>query len=86
MFGDPVATESYTQPRMRGGEGGYVPMPTSSEDVEVIQRQAPPAAKPREERTRVAEAPDRESLRRTILERRRRAIDRKHAAAADVND
>lgn len=86
MFGDPVATDSHTTPRIQNGEGGYEPVPASSDDVEVIRRQAPPAAKPRDERTRVADAPDREALRLKILERRRRAIDRKQTALGNVND
>ncbi|MCA9255965.1 MAG: hypothetical protein KDA33_10025 [Phycisphaerales bacterium] len=80
MYGDPVVVPTSDVSRLRGFDGGYEPMP--SEDIEKIQRQAPPASRPPEERLRIAgEAPSKE-LRGRMIQRRRDEL-RRTAAAGD---
>ena len=84
MFGDPVAADAWSPPALRGGEGGYEPLPTGSDDVEMIRKQAPPAAKPNgNQRMRVADVPPRDAVRTQIRDRRRLAQGRQTVAAKE---
>lgn len=79
MYGDPVAIDAAPTSGLRGFEGGYEPMP--SENIDKIQRQAPPASRPNDERLRIAGEPD-SRIMKELLKRRSEQL-RKTAAASN---